>query len=154
MKGLYGRQFCPLQLSVCLWHGTTAQALKLFKSVDFILKLVDNFDLHLDCPITKCSVPKAIKNKQAAKNGVAKCVYCVLQNAMASYWHSIGLTKAVGVPAQVTGKTLHSFFDTSFFLSLLPSRGPWTTPRACYSPLLPTSYGTFPVLVYSLATDL
>jgi hypothetical protein len=66
-------------LSVRLWQGTTAQAVKLFKSIDFLLKLVDNFDLHLNCPVTKCTVPKGNKEQTGCKK--RRCVMCVMRFA-------------------------------------------------------------------------
>ena len=54
-------------LSVYLWRGTIAQAVKLLKSVDFLLKLVDNFDLHLNCPVPNCTVPKGNKEQTSCK---------------------------------------------------------------------------------------
>jgi hypothetical protein len=59
--------FCPLQLSVSLWHVTTAHAAKLLKSVDFLWKLVDNLDSHFNCPVTKCTVSEGSKEQTGCK---------------------------------------------------------------------------------------
>lgn len=144
-------------LSSCLSVCDTVRQPKLwnFSRVWIFFKNLSKLWFTSNCPVIKCTLPKAIKDNTG-------CIKTPLRNVCIAFCRTqrlpigtpLALGKTVGVPAQVTGATLPSFFDTSFLLSLLPSREPWASPRARYSPVLPTSHRIFPVLLYSLATDL
>ena len=87
------------------------------------------------------------KDKPAAKNAVAICVHCCVKTQLLSVGTPLALrTVSVCQCEELARSRLH-FFDTSILLSLLLSREPWTSSRACYFPVLPTCHGISPVTV-------